>query len=508
MQSPSDLGLPYADWRPGQRTAIRTCQFSRTTHTVINAPTGSGKTAIATAVPRLMPDRRHVILTATKALQDQYGGPHPFLVDLRGASNYRCLAAVDEMKAYFPLRRRGSATCDDGPCHIGVACSLKDHGCEYFDAKRSFVAAQCGLTNYSAWLMNRRTFTADTVICDEAHALPEQLMSARGVDVPHYLFQGKTKPRGFRGWRRWAQEQLEQLTKTQDGDDRVKREQLERGLRLLCGIDHTWAWDISDSGYRFEPAIPRLLLPMLQTFTEDSRVIYLSATITPSILDILDVAPKDITFLTLPSRFPVDRRPIYILPGARNDWRSMRDNYNFFKIIDAMDRFCEVRDDRRGLIHSVSFARAEDIYDNSVLQHRMLLHRRSQPVAEFVKSFLEDPRENVIAVSPSVMTGFNFPYRAAEFQCVPKLPFPNTQSHIMKARIRATKRYRDVYTMTNLVQLCGRINRAEDDQGETAIFDEHFAWWYRDNRDLAPEWFDEAIVRTRRPVRPFRRLAS
>ena len=42
---------------------------------------------------------------------------------------------------------------------------------------------------------------------------------------------------------------------------------------------------------------------------------------------------------------------------------------------------------------------------------------------------------------------------------------------------------------------------------ETIIIDDHFSWWYRDNRDLAPEWFDEAIVQTRRRIVPMLRLS-
>ena len=511
--SPTELGLPYPTWRVGQRTAIRHALHASTPHVVINAPTGSGKSIIASALPRLAPERRHVILTATKGLMDQYRQPFPFLTDLRGAGNYRCRAAVDEMKEWFPIRRRDRVMCDDGPCHVGESCTLKEDGCEYFDAKRAFIASQSGLTNYSAWLANRRAGqglgSADMLVCDEAHALPEQLMSAYGVDVPMFLFDGKVAPRGYKEWQRWAVQQLDQLAKTSDEErSGAKREQLSRGLKLLATMDETWAWDVGDRGYRFEPTIPRLLLPLLQTFDGTSRVVYLSATITPATLEMLDVPEQDITYCTLPSSFPVARRPIYVVPGVRNDYRSMKHEGNRDRLAELIEDYCELYDDRRGIIHSVSFSRAEEIYSAAMgyaYGGRMILHKRGVTASAFLCQFAQ-AGPTAIAVSPSLMTGFNFPYRAAEFQLVVKLPFPNTQSSIMKARIRSTPRYRDHHTMTHLVQACGRINRAEDDQGETVILDSHMGWWYRDNRDLAPDWFDEAIVQTRRRISPLPRL--
>lgn len=514
IPNPRELGLPYDEWRPGQRTAIRTILHAKTPHVVINAPTGSGKSVIAAALPLLQPARRHVTLTATKSLMDQYNVFQ--LTDLRGAGNYTCRAAIDEFADWFPVRRRNTVKCDDGPCHVGVPCTLMQDGCDYYDARRAFIASNSGITNYAAWLANRKMGqglgVADRLICDEAHAMPEQLMGACRIDIPYHLIDSAKVPRGHKEWARWATARLEVLAHTKDDDARVKRERIERGLRMMAGMDETWAWDVDEEGYHFEPTIPRLLLPLLQTLPEkdlDARscVVYLSATVTPSMLSLLAVPPSEVTFHQLQNHFPLNNRPIYVLPGARVDYRSMKRPELVDRWVGAVTRFCEARDDRRGILHTVSFSRARLLYEMAPreLQRRMVLHVPRTPARVVLDQFYKAEQDTIL-VSPSMMTGVNFPYAAAEFQVITKLPFPDTRSNIMKARIRSTPRYRDHYTMTNLVQACGRIVRSDDDQGETAIVDEHFGWWYRNNRDLAPDWFDEAVVRTRRAIVPMQKL--
>jgi Rad3-related DNA helicase len=509
VDEPSALGLPYAAWRPGQRLAIRTAQYPRTSHTVINAPTGAGKSTVAAALPKLDPRARHVILTATKPLQDQYGEGFDFLVDLRGMSNYPCRAAKEELRAWFP-RRRGVIGCDEGPCHAGVTCSLREEGCDYFDARRAFVASGSGLTNYDAWISNRRwggaaspLGVADRLVCDEAHDLPDKLMTACAITVPYAIVDSRKTPRTIRGWKAWAENKLAELAPGSDDDQRLKRDRTERNLKQLQMIDRHWAWDRDARGFHFEPTVPRLLTHYL--FDDVGNVIYLSATITAATLELLGIERRDITEQIIRSHFPVERRPIYVVPSVRVDFRTMKDPYVVGRWMDAIDAICEDRDDRRGIVHSVSFERGRQIYHASHARRRMILHHQGESATEAVRRFRK-AGERAILVSPSVTTGFNFAYTDAEFQIVPKLPVPDTRSAIMRARIKATPRYREHATMTKLVQSCGRINRADDDQGETFIIDGHMSWWYRQHDDLAPEWFDEALVWTRKRVRPLPKL--
>lgn len=510
MKSPKALGLPFADWRPGQRLAIRTCLNPKTTHIVINAPTGSGKSTIAAALPRLDEANRYVTLTATKGLQDQYARTFPYLSDLRGMSNYECLAAKDEFRDWFGVRRT-HVTCEDGPCREGAHCELKDSGCLYFDRRKAFVTSNAGLTNYAAWLSNRRygegLGQATRLVLDEAHDLPDQLMSAARLEIPTHIISSRV-PKTWRDWRRWATAKLDDLPKNVEQEDtRKSRAQLDDTLKKLAMIDETWSWDYQIDSYVFEPTVPRLLMPTLHTFDQASAIIYLSATITPATLSLLDIDTSDVTYEVMKSNFPLPFRPVYLKGRVRVDHRSMQIASDHGAWIDEIDDIIEARLDRNGLIHTVSFDRAYDILKSSRHRQHFVMHHRGQSVAAAIDEFLRRGRVGpAVLLSPSITTGYDFPGRQAEYQIIAKMPFPDTRSRIMQARCDNTSQYREWVTMTRLVQAAGRINRSADDRGETFIVDGHARWFLDQYAYLAPQWFLDAIVKTRRVGRPLPKL--
>jgi hypothetical protein len=410
MKSPSDLGMAVDDWRPGQRLAIRTALHSKRPHVVIQASTGSGKSLIGAALTQLSP-YRSVVLTATLGLMEQYTREFPFLYDVRGMSNYECLAARDEFQRLFPLKVRGRAVrCDDGPCRVGLTCTLKDLGCLYFDRYRSALASAHVLTNYSYWLSMRRfgrgLGLAQQLICDEAHALPEQLMAACRIEIPANMLDSKL-PRKWQDWKRWALAKSEDLVPGDDDDTRYRRSRMQDTLKMLSGIDETWAWDREYDKVVFEPTIPRLLLPMLHTFDSASTIVYLSATITPAMLRLLGVPDSDVDYLALKSSFPVERRPVYLVPSARVDYR-MSENAKA-RWYATMDAIIAKRLDRKGIIHTVSYTRQQEIMANSAYGKYMIAPQRSSEVPRAVAEF-KAAKAPAILISPSVMTGYDFPY--------------------------------------------------------------------------------------------------
>jgi ATP-dependent DNA helicase DinG len=105
-------GLPGGgEARPGQRSMAAAVEHAIETgrHLVVQAGTGTGK-SLAYLVPAILSGRKVVVVTATKALQDQLVGKdlpflashldHPFtFTGLKGRSNYLCLQRAREAVA-------------------------------------------------------------------------------------------------------------------------------------------------------------------------------------------------------------------------------------------------------------------------------------------------------------------------------------------------------------------------------------------------------------------------
>lgn len=501
------MGLPFDSWRPGQRLAIRTALHAKTRHVVLQAPTGAGKSTIAAALMQL-DNRRSITLTGTKGLQEQYRNSYDWMYDIRGMGNYECLAASDTFKKLF-VYRRDTIMCDEGPCKSGRACTLHDSGCTYFDAYRGALASQTTLTNYSYLLAMRRFGRglggAHRLILDEAHALPEELMSACRIEIPCGMIDGNP-PETWKHWTQWAAQMLHELRPQGETEDvRQRRTKLIDSLTQLGSINETWAWDVVGETVVFEPTIPRLLFSALADDATCRSLVYLSATITPATLKLLNIDPRTVTFQEMRSRFDVKRRPIYLVDTVRVDHKMSGDGIRFW--LNRIDKIIKQRLDRKGVIHTVSYGRMYDILKGSSHSGIMVAPRSASELTATVERFRK-MRAPAVLISPSVTTGWDFPYTDCEYQILAKVPFPDTRSNIAKARIAATEGYREHITMQAIVQAAGRGMRADDDQCETFIIDNHAVWFLPMARQmgLSPQWFSEAVHRVKAPPPPSTRL--
>ena len=507
LPAPATLALPFADWRPQQSYAVKRTQKTTAPFVVLQLPTGAGKSGIALALLR-QSHRRGVVLTSTLALQDQYAATAPWLCDARGMRNYECLAAKDQFKRFFPARRW--VGCDEGPCRADFKCQLRENGCTFFDADREMRQAQSVVTSYSKWLASRRYANgmgaAPLLICDEAHHLADELMSACRIEIPRGLVREK-RPRTIAAWKAWAASHKQRLdAQVGESTARLQQQPLRDKLGAMAYMHpDTWAWEDTERGIAFEPVVPRLLLPLL-VGQDQQTTVFLSATVTPDILALVGVPRERMEFITFPSTFDVARRPFYCLWTARVDYRTSLEDWLY--VIETIDAIIGARLDRKGLVHSVSFDRGEDIWRRSAYQASMILHRRGEPITDALAAFDRRPAPAIL-VSPSITTGHDFPGSRAEYQILPKLPFPDTRSRIAKARIEHTPEYRDQQTMQTLVQTTGRIMRSDDDQGESFLLDNHIRWFLKRAERFAPSWWLDAVFYEDREIpRPPRRLAA
>jgi Rad3-related DNA helicase len=229
-------------------------------------------------------------------------------------------------------------------------------------------------------------------------------------------------------------------------------------------------------------------------FRHVPRVYLTSATFTRHSADLLGIAPNDLRMHESGSSFPLARRPVYFLTSPtvpRVDHRMTPQAETRWLI--EIDRIIGSRLDRKGILHCKSYKRRDLLMARSEHRERMVTHGRFD-AAERIAAFRQ-MKPGHILVSPSVTTGYDFPYAHAEYQIICKVPFQDSRDPVTKARTQIDKRYPAYQAMQEIIQAVGRGMRAVDDQCETFLVDAHFGWFLNKNGDLMPKWFRSAIVR-------------
>lgn len=538
LPDPASCGLPYGGWRDTQARAIQTALAAPTRFIGIQAPTGTGKTGIGIALASFAPSA--AILTSTKVLQDAYAALAPDLVtDFRGQSNYPCLEAGPGglFAANFWAGAGSSPVgCDQGPCRVGEHCTRKrEGGCLYYDAKRAALRASLLSTSYACWLSTKRyaaglpfhaaaghelldpESTGGTprawLVCDEAHHAAQELASHLEIVLtPQDLGGPIPACRTAAAWRSWAVHQRDlRRTWLEHGKlrDRLRAKRIIDLLDVVAALpDRGWVWDTAHGTVRLGPVDVRSASPLL--WQDADRVVLMSATLTPAECARLGIAESDLTWLSLPSPFPVRRRPVYVLEdAARLDYRSEQRPEVVTWWLDQIDDILEARADRKGVLHSISYARRDLLLARSRCRSRFITHDGPKDLPAALAHFRSLPQSSgAVFVSPSVTTGVDFPYTDCEYQILVKLPFPNLQHALDKARLAADPGLRELLCMRTLVQMTGRGMRAADDACETFLVDGHAKWFLRSHRALAPVWFLDAVRRVARSPTPPPRLPS
>ncbi len=173
VPSPRELGIPHDKWRVGQYEALLELErLEEGDVTIVQAPTGSGKTAWAAGLAAKNPV---IALCETKMLQEGnygkgYGFPYLF-----GKGNYPCIEVADATAAMCPHAEK--------PVH----CPSYSF-CEYHTRKNAAIAANRKALNYAyffsaRWPAQQAKSKAVIVVMDEAHLLPDLVLDRASVTV-------------------------------------------------------------------------------------------------------------------------------------------------------------------------------------------------------------------------------------------------------------------------------------------------------------------------------------
>lgn len=501
MDSPPSLHLPrkFKMWRPGQVQAIESILSMPGPCLIQSVPTGGGKTLIY-LTSAWVGDGRTVILTWTKKLQDQiikdFGGIG--VVEMKG-------------KKAYPCRRGDGPTCEQGLCNVGVSCNLKEDGCTYYDQVKKAMRARIVVTNYAYWIVaGDRLGQFDRVIMDEAHDAPFHLAGSLTIelDLGHaskvfgYEIQGPKV-----GWAEWVRTWRPLIASLfddlvgyalQNPQGSIMRK-LWEAQRIKDSVDKVaemLRFDMVDESFgkevwRFDPIDVRRFVKPLMVRGAD-RTILTSATITKKVGDMMGL---DYQFQSFPSYFPVENRPVYYVPTIGVSHRSSEGELKRWMV--NIDNIIRARLDRKGIIHSVSYKRAEYIIAKS---------RMKQDMVEQVETYLRMTPPAVL-VSPTVSTGYDFPGTDCEYQIICKIPFPDSRSKINKVRSDRDPELPMYQALQTVVQACGRGVRSATDRCETIIIDNNWEWVVKKFKHLVPKWFLEAVKNQRVLPPPAKKLS-
>ena len=393
---------------------------------VLNCPTGTGKTYIATSIADSV-DRAYM-LTSTLSLQDQYMKSWPELINLKGRGNYTC--AVNS-----------SFTVDAAPCSANPELynqCKRNHICPYINQKVKALESDAMITNpvymlYSAHCGvvsdDESPWTKrDVMIVDEAHNLEDHLVSFSESDIDpeklHHDFGVATDGITFSG------DSADDYFKISTIRDILKLKAIELKEKLeeefpkakLVGLDQReWAKGFNNKTaervkklnskiYQLDKSIQPLniffntheteaelttrwivskhkdanilkLSPIYGDFLFHEyfgkladKFVFLSATMGTKheFCKELGIDETECLFLETDSPFNPDKSPIIVMPSIKLS----KDNYdiNVKKVGKLVDDIMDMHPGLRGICHSVTYDIAKHIYSdvNSKNRKRLL----------------------------------------------------------------------------------------------------------------------------------------
>jgi ATP-dependent DNA helicase DinG len=509
-------------------------------HMIIEAPTGTGKSAIGVALchwatqtmsmPGLSGQPGGYYLVTQKMLQDQLQGDLSRYmpefregVSLKSAVEYKCQVPKYENCGIGGSSKEG---CPCKPTQDNPTGT-----CPYTIARRKFMAAPVAITNYPYFLTERayvKQFQKRRIlICDECHTLEKQLLAFVEVtvsenDLDTFAPLLKSVPRlpkidDFIAWadeeylpfveQRW--EYLQVLVESGAATGQQKREYLSvdnhykkiaAGIESMNNDPKNWVyWQESDPKTEKLNSMAKPLDAAPYTkplFEAADIVVYMSAypgeknTFCRS----LGLNPDEVKRKRLDSTFPVKNRPVILCTVGSMSKRNVDNTLPAF--LRQTERIMKAHTNEKGIIHVGSYKLGEAIWNHfqgSLHEERLLFARNADERKTCFEQHVNTMFPTVI-ISPSMTEGFDFKDDLARWQIIAKVPYPYLGDKQVAAKKDIDPDWYTLQAVMSIIQAVGRVCRSETDTGKTYILDQDFHQLYERAAYMFPKWFTEAFV--------------
>lgn len=466
--------------------------------TVHDAPTGTGK-SLAYLLPALETGHKAVVLTATRALQDQLVEEFdPVASDLRGAQNFRCVSIPE-------------ADCSIGGM-LHCRCRRPEFGepCPYLvqfgRAARSLVV----VSNYAMWFSLMDSSSLQMIggapyylICDEAHMLLDLLTSASQARFTFEDLERLGAPIGemsswsLSEWKQWAAPASEALPASAINAEHARflfrvRRSIDNLLRI-GDQDECWSeWD--EAGFVAAPVWPKSSFQRYVAGSGAECIVLTSATISREICSFVGLTPGRYRYYEYDSGFPPELAPVYFYDAPVLGYQSPDEDWA--EAVRHAEAIASRYRGRRGIIYTSSYQRSQLVRNLFAGSHpEWIFHDDSASLPLAISRFRCEPGS--VLVSPSIVQGYDFPDDLCEFIIVLKCPYPDMGSGIVRRRMARTS-YMDAVMALTLVQVCGRGVRHAADRCDCHVLDGAASRTLRRRPNVFPQWFRRRIRRAER----------
>lgn len=521
---------------------------------IINAPTGTGKSYIATTIARSQ--ETSAILTSTKDLQEQYADDFRFMYTVKGKQNFQCLQLLERQKHASSYERK-HLTCEKGRCFDpeleegkrwckyhpnprdftvkhkntlseSVVYEGEEEKCHYFLQKYKGLAASHTIFNYAAYLSlllySNEPPERKVVVCDEAHELEHHAVSFFGIEVrkawadlvnvefPDY---GKDLSKWIRYLQLLVNEYNEfyqecdaavrdkQETEVYNSSNLSKAESRIKTMSLVLeetskNINNYCVANIQRENGRPRQVVmqPIDIAPQVaELFKHSDLYIFMSATIENDVFcKTAGIEPEKCAFIEIKhSPFPRENRIVNFLNIAylNKDTPST----DITKIINTVDQLMTKHCNEKGLILTTSYQQLYQIrqglsFDNS---RRLIETGNGEDSREEIIKAHKRSTEPTVLLSPSLWNGVDLKDDTSRFQIIVKTPYLDLGDGRILAKRNRDEQWYGVQSVMKLIQGCGRSVRHENDYAVTYVLDANALSLIKRMWNSVPAWFREVI---------------
>jgi Rad3-related DNA helicase len=533
--------FPLSHPRPQQEEAINFIlnAFAEGRRFVLaELPTGVGKSAIGVTVARYLNATLPVdatglfnpgawFVTTQKILQDQYLRDFDKLGmrSVKSSSNYGCV--FHKAHTCEQSQQLLKTAEEDTPFH--KKCNFN---CVYRQAKRDFVDAQLSVTNFPYMLTDanysKNMQGRSLLVVDEAHNIEGEIGRFVEVSISERFAHAVTKlalPE-FKTEKQ-AHEWIEQIYCPKVIDQVAHMEKMvakllkdkgnlkdfpvvSRQLDLMKGhrtklelfLDNydeaNWAMEMQEgdesSGRKVQfKTIDVGLYTQDTLFKLGERVLMMSATVLnkDAFCCSIGLKPDDVAFITAPSPFPPENRPILYFPAGLMG----RDHIDSTlpRLAKMVTEILANHKKEKGIIHCRTYTIANYLKRN-IKDSRLLIHG-SDDRDEVLARHMASSKPTVL-LSPSMTEGVDLRDDASRFQIICKLEFPYLGDKIVRKRMNKWKWWYDFQTAKSFMQAIGRSVRSDSDHAVTYVLDGDWERFYGKSRDMFPPDFHQLVLKT------------